>query len=189
MFAGADVAAGERALGPRTQVTPAISDCCRRSGSTRCRSGPASSRDRLDGRRTRSAGRRSGERPRRDLRRQQLHDRRGCRGRRRRGGALPTRATTAGDGTRPPRGRRRVRSGALLGIDECERRRRHLPGDRGGGRTAGPRRRRQAGKADARRSAGRLGVRRSPRLPRLRDDGLSDVRRARNPRGRRASGT
>ncbi|MFC7174686.1 hypothetical protein ACFQL0_17760 [Haloplanus litoreus] len=36
MVAGADVAAGSRALGPGTLLTPAKSACCRRSASTRC---------------------------------------------------------------------------------------------------------------------------------------------------------
>jgi len=102
--------------------------------------------------------------------------------------STPRRRRTRGDGADSSERGRRVRPRALLGVDQRQRGRRHLPGHRGARRIAAPRRQRQAGEADADRPVGRLRIRGSTGLSRLRDDGLSNVRRTGDPSGCRRAG-
>ncbi len=74
-----------------------------------------------------------------------------------------------------------MRPRPLVGVDERQRGRCHLPCHRGAGRTQAPRRRRQARQADARRHYRRLGVRRFAGVPGVGADHRPDVCRAGSP--------
>ena len=110
MLAGADIAAGARALGPGTRLTPREVGLLSALGVDEV---PVRARPRvghrLDRRRTRPSGRGTGQRRRSDIRRQQLQYRGGRRGGGRGAGPLPPRGRRLrGDGTAVTRGRRRV---------------------------------------------------------------------------------
>jgi len=137
MFAGADIAAGERALGPGTVITPRDIGLLSALGidevpvRAKPRVGIVSTGDELV---------RPGEK---------LHSERGeiydvnsytiaagSKMRAARRSSTPRRRRTRGDGADSSERGRRVRPRALLGVDQRQRGRRHLPGHRGARRIA-----------------------------------------------------